>query len=109
MNWRLLLLSALLPVGVSAQTTTTFVPLLSAWKYLDNGSNQGSAWLGAGFNDSNWAQGPGELGYGDGGEATIVSFGPNSGAKIHHDLFPEEFYGHGSGGLYNCQSAAAAG
>lgn len=46
----------------------------SVWKYLDNGSNQGTAWRGAAFDDSAWAQGPAQLGYGNGDEATTVAF-----------------------------------
>ena len=34
-----------------------------SWKYLDNGSNQGTAWREAGFNDGSWASGPGLYGY----------------------------------------------
>jgi hypothetical protein len=41
-------------------------------KYLDNGSDQGTAWIDPSFNDSSWASGPSELGYGDGDEATVV-------------------------------------
>ncbi len=44
----------------------------STWKYLDNGTNQGTAWKEIAFDDSSWASGPAELGYGDGGEATVV-------------------------------------
>ena len=36
------------------------------WKYLDNGTNQGTAWRDQGFNDSAWASAASELGYGDG-------------------------------------------
>ena len=43
------------------------------WKYLDDGSDQGTAWQEIGFNDAAWASGPAELGYGDGDEATIVA------------------------------------
>lgn len=53
----------------------------SSWKYLDNGSNQGTAWRSLSFNDASWKTGNAELGYGDGGEATIVSYGPNASAK----------------------------
>lgn len=53
----------------------------NAWKYLDNGSNQGTAWTASSFNDASWASGNSQLGYGDGDEATVVSFGPNSSAK----------------------------
>ena len=34
-----------------------------SWKYLDNGSNQGTAWKNSGFNDASWASGPGLYGY----------------------------------------------
>ena len=34
----------------------------SVWKYLDNGSDQGSAWREAAFNDDAWRSGPAKLG-----------------------------------------------
>jgi hypothetical protein len=61
--------------------TTTLLANGSNWKYLDNGSNQGTAWYGTGFNDASWASGNAELGYGDGDEATVVSYGSNASAK----------------------------
>ena len=72
---------------------TVLVPKNSVWKYLDNGTNQGSVWRGSGFVDSAWSSGAGQLGYGDGDESTVVSFGSNSSAKYittyllvgHHD------------------------
>lgn len=62
-------------------SSQTYIPTGSAWKYLDNGSNQGTAWYSTSFDDASWASGNAELGYGDGDEATVVSFGPNSSAK----------------------------
>jgi hypothetical protein len=53
----------------------------SSWRYLDDGSDQGTAWRAPGFDDSGWRLGPAELGYGDGDEATVVSFGPNANQK----------------------------
>ena len=47
------------------------------WKYLDDGSNQGTAWRNREFDDGAWRSGPAELGYGDNDEATEVRFGPN--------------------------------
>ena len=35
-----------------------------------------------------WAAGPAQLGYGDGDEATVVSFGPDPERQVHHDLLP---------------------
>lgn len=70
---------------------TTVVPEGSIWKYLDNGSNQGSAWRNPSFNDASWASGPAELGYGDGGEATVVSFGGNANFKHVTTYFRHSF------------------
>lgn len=44
-----------------------------SWNYLDDGSNQGTTWYGTGFDDSSWASGNAELGFGDGDEATTVA------------------------------------
>jgi hypothetical protein len=63
----------------------------STWRYLDNGSNQGTAWRSPGFNDSSWASGPAQLGYGDGDEATFVSYGANSAAKYITTYFRRTF------------------
>lgn len=60
---------------------TTLVATGTSWKYLDNGSNQGTAWYGTSFSDVSWASGNAQLGYGDGDEATTVSYGPSSSAK----------------------------
>lgn len=51
-----------------------------AWKYLDNNTRP-TGWETTTFNDASWASGNAELGYGDGGEATVVSFGPSSTNK----------------------------
>ena len=59
----------------------TLVAYGSSWKYLDNGTNQGTAWRGTGFSDATWVTGNAQLGYGDGDEATIVSFGPDANNK----------------------------
>ncbi|MHA3770035.1 Ig-like domain-containing protein [Verrucomicrobiota bacterium sgz303538] len=69
----------------------TLVPVGSTWKYLDNGTNQGTAWRAASFNDGAWASGPAELGYGDGDEATVVSYGPNSSARYTTTYFRYSF------------------
>ncbi len=66
--------------GVYAQSVTLVEPG-SSWKYLDNGSNQGSSWKASSFNDAAWASGNAELGFGQGDETTIVSFGPSATNK----------------------------
>jgi acid phosphatase type 7 len=70
---------------------TTLVPTAAVWKYLDNGSDQGTAWRATGFNDSTWPSGPAQLGYGDGDEATTVGFGPDSNNKFITTYFRRAF------------------
>jgi len=67
------------------------VPAGATWKYLDDGSTPSLAWRGAGFDDSAWASGPAQLGYGDGDEATVVSFGPNASQKFVTTYFRRAF------------------
>jgi hypothetical protein len=84
--------SAAVNITVAAPpAATTLVAAGSLWKYLDNGSNQGTAWTGAGFSDSAWKSGAAQLGYGDGDEATVVGFGPNSKKKYITTYFRKPF------------------
>ncbi|MEN8680697.1 MAG: lamin tail domain-containing protein, partial [Akkermansiaceae bacterium] len=77
--------------GGGGPVTTVFVDSGDDWKYLDDGSNQGTAWRAAGFNDGSWAAGPSQLGYGDGDEATEVSFGGDSNNKHATTYFRKTF------------------
>ncbi|MBM4026706.1 MAG: hypothetical protein FJ280_15080, partial [Planctomycetes bacterium] len=62
--------------GASSGPAESLVSTGSEWKYLDNGSDQGTAWYSPTFDDSAWRSGRAELGYGDGDEATVVTSGP---------------------------------
>jgi hypothetical protein len=64
-----------------ASSNATIIGTNAEWMYLDNGSNQGTNWRTTSFNDSGWKRGNAELGYGDGDEATVVGFGPDTGNK----------------------------
>ncbi len=55
----------------------TLITAGSAWKYNDSGTNLGTAWRSAAYNDAAWATGSAPLGYGDGDEATVLSYGSN--------------------------------
>ena len=77
---QILVIISLLFCG-SSLAQTTLLLFGSSWKYLDNGSNQGTAWRGVSFNDASWASGNAQLGYGDGDETTVVSYGPNTNQK----------------------------
>jgi Bacterial Ig domain/Calcineurin-like phosphoesterase/Purple acid Phosphatase, N-terminal domain len=78
-------------LGALSPASNTFVALGSAWRYLDDGSNQGTAWVAPSFDDSSWPSGPAELGYGNGDEATVVSYGPSSGNKHITTYFRKAF------------------
>jgi hypothetical protein len=55
----------LMGIAVHAQTQTIF-DYASSWRYLDDGSNQGTTWKETGYNDATWSSGTGIFGYGDG-------------------------------------------
>ncbi|MDB4536985.1 lamin tail domain-containing protein [Akkermansiaceae bacterium] len=65
-------LNALFDNGVP--TPEDFVNTGAIWKYLDDGSDQGSAWFATDFDDGTWAEGPSQLGYGEGDEAQAIGF-----------------------------------
>ena len=72
---RFLLLSAGMALaGALHAQVTTLLPYGATWRYLDDGSDQGTVWRAPAFVDSGWASGPGQLGYGDGDEATVTGF-----------------------------------
>jgi hypothetical protein len=82
---------AILPSGGGGSGSSTIVPAGSSWRYLDNGSNQGTAWRARTFADTAWKQGNAQLGYGDGDESTVVSFGPNANQKYVTTYFRRQF------------------
>ena len=43
------------------------------------------------YDDAGWAQGPAQLGYGDGDEATVVSYGPDANNKYPTTYFRHHF------------------
>jgi hypothetical protein len=69
--------SAPVNVTIAEPPPSLLIPKGSVWKYLDDGSDQGTAWRQPGYDDSSWLSGPAELGYGDGGEATVVGCLPS--------------------------------
>jgi hypothetical protein len=62
----------------------------AVWSYLDDGSDQGTAWKEVIFPNS-WASGPAQLGYGDGDEDTKVGFGPDANNKYITTYFRHTF------------------
>ena len=86
----ILLALSLGPVAVWG-SDVLMVTTNSVWKYLDDGSNQGTAWRATNFNDTAWAAGPAPLGYGDPWIVTTNSYGPNSSNKYITTYFRRAF------------------
>ncbi len=77
--------------SVYTALTSELVATGSVWSYLDNGSDQGSAWTAPDYDDSGWASGAAQLGYGDGDEVTTVGFGGDANAKYPTTYFRHRF------------------
>ena len=63
----------------------------ASWRYLDDGSDAGTAWRESGFADAAWDVGVGQFGYGDGDETTTVEFGPDEDEKFATTYFRRTF------------------
>ena len=68
------------------------------WKYLDDGSNQGTEWRATDFDDSSWKSGAAPLGYSQsenrpmfGSVNTVIDFGTDSTNKIPTYYFRTTF------------------
>ncbi len=59
-------------------SSTALVAQNATWKYKDDGSDQGTTWKNSAFNDTAWASGPAQLGYGGDGETTVIAGGVNT-------------------------------
>jgi len=63
----------------------------AVWKYHDSGNDPGSAWRLPGFDDASWSSGNAQLGYGDGDEATVLSYGNDANNKTITSYFRKKF------------------
>ncbi|MEH7391623.1 metallophosphoesterase family protein [Bacillus sp. JJ1503] len=70
----------------------------SNWKYLDDGSDQGTAWRAPDFDDSSWMSGVAPLGYSAsenrpmfGRVNTVINYGPDASNKIPTYYFRTSF------------------
>jgi hypothetical protein len=79
------------PTTTLAQATRIDLAPSAPWSYLDDGSDQGTAWRTLAYDDSAWATGVGEFGYGDGDERTVVGFGPTDSRKHCTTYFRARF------------------
>ena len=79
------------PYTFDVQGSNLMLPANGSWSYLDDGSDQGTAWYGVAFNYSGWATGNAELGYGDGDEVTVVNDGRTNDANSRTTYFRKSF------------------
>src|SRR5689334_9184101 len=89
--WMAINLDSAPKVGTRSIPRTTLVGGNAQWRYLANGTNQGTAWKEPGFGDGSWGLGAAELGYGDGGEATTIGYGPDENNKYITTYFRHTF------------------
>jgi hypothetical protein len=82
-------------------SNTVFIAENATWKFHDLGQDLGTAWRASDYNDSAWVSGPAQLGYGDGDEATIVSYGGNTTNRYPTTYFRSSFVVSGGTSLGN--------
>ena len=68
---------------------TVLIEKGSSWKFLDNGSDQGTTWRNNSFDNSAWTANMAPFGYGDPCKTT-VSFGPSSSSKYTTTYFSKD-------------------
>lgn len=62
-------------ISVVNEVEPLFFNQESAWRYRDDPADPGAAWNTVAYNDTNWAIGTGQFGFGDGDEATTLNEG----------------------------------
>jgi len=91
----LLLIAALfILTGINSLNAQVVLAKGATWKYLDDGSDQGTAWYDAGFDDSGWESGTALLGYGGIKDADVVdtiSYGGDKENKFTTTYFRTTF------------------
>ncbi len=78
-------------ISASAAESDTLLETGATWRYLDDGSDQGDAWRESNFDDSSWAEGAAQLGYGDGDETTTIGFGDDEENRYITSYFRKNF------------------
>ncbi len=77
--------------AIAQRQTTEFITTETAWKYLDDGSDQRVAWQKSNFVDTEWPIGTANFGYGDGDEMTRLERNDSAGQRIRTFYFRKQF------------------
>jgi hypothetical protein len=80
-----------MPPPPASDSNLVLIASNSVWKYLDNGTDQGTAWTLPNFDDSPWASGRAQLGYNNFDDVTVVSYGPDLNDKYITTYFRHHF------------------
>ena len=75
---------------IEGASNTTLVATGAIWHYLDDGSDLSTQWRARTYDDSGWASGPADLGYGD-DPVTVVGFGGDENDKHITTYFRHRF------------------
>ena len=81
----------LLTLTAASAEAQTLIPQATDWKYNDSGADLQTAWRAPGYSDASWPSGFAQLGYGDGGESTVLSYGGNSSNRYVTYYFRRSF------------------
>ncbi|MBK8001366.1 MAG: hypothetical protein IPK15_22340 [Verrucomicrobia bacterium] len=66
--------------------TTPLVSLGSTWRYRNDAVDLGTAWRASGYDDSAWASGPAEIGFGENDQATTIANNLQSTTYFRHSF-----------------------
>ena len=77
--------------NAEAKLERTVVTVGGQWRYYDRVLAPSRSWIKTSFDDGDWKAGPGLLGYGNGNEATVVSYGTNPENKRATVYFRQSF------------------
>ncbi len=87
-------LLSLLAGGVSpaAEDARSLVTAGETWRVLDSGAVPDASWVLPAFDDSAWRMARGNLGYGEGNEVSLVSYGADPSNKFITTWFRRPFF-----------------
>src|SRR5436190_19123825 len=80
-----------LSLFASQAATVTLVQTNAVWKYLDDGTDQGTAWRASVFDETGWSNGIPQIGFGDGDETTVIRSNRLDTTKIITFYFRQHF------------------
>ncbi len=73
------------------QSQSQLITMGSTWNYSDEGTDLGTSWYSIDYDDSSWKSGATEMGYGDGDEKTVLSYGTDKNKKYPTYYFRKVF------------------